>query len=308
MNLHRSARSCPASRGLLVDRVLNQGFTVVDAAAAAGVSVTTAYKWIRRFEAEGVQGLGDRSSRPKSSPTRLDDKRRELVLQLRRQKLSGVQIARQLKIPRSTVARVIKQAKLSRRRDVEPLPPVVRYEWPKAGDMLHVDVKKLARFVRVGHRMTGSRLRQSRGAGWEFVHVCVDDATRLAYVEILGDEKGPTTVGFLQRAVDWFRSMSIEPRRVLSDNGTNYRSKVFRAACLALGVRHLRTQPYTPRTNGKAERFIQTLLREWAYVVPYDNSKRRAAALPRWIDRYNRRRPHGSLGGQAPINRLRSAA
>jgi transposase InsO family protein len=218
-------------------------------------------------------------------------------------------IATRLNLPKSTVSRVLKRNGLSRLRALEPVEPVKRYEWPNAGDMLHLDVKKLGRIRGIGHRITGDRLKskRQRGIGWEFVHVCIDDATRVAYVEVLPDEKGETTVGFLRRAVAWYRSMGIRVRRILTDNGTNYRSKVFANSCVWLRLDHRRTRPYTPRTNGKAERFIQTLLRECAYAIPFTSSAQRITALRGWLKHYNEARVHGALS-QPPLARLRAAA
>ena len=310
MNIHSSARTSPAGRALLVRRIQQEVWSVVDAAEAAGVSPRTAHKWLRRFDEDGPTGLLDRSSRPLRSPTKVPKAWQDLVLELRRSKMTGEQIAKDLRIPRSTVARILSRAGLGRLKYLEPPIPIIRYEWDRPGDLIHLDVKKLGRFNRVGHRITGDRTGQSRtrGVGWEFVHVCVDDHSRLAYVEVLEDEKGPTTVAFLRRALAWFAEHGVKVDRVMTDNGTNYRSLVFRAALVRLKLKHLRTKPYTPRTNGKAERFIQTMLREWAYARPYAHSAYRKLALPAWVRRYNERRPHGSLGGAPPITRLKEAA
>lgn len=224
--------------------------------------------------------------------------------------MTGALIAKRLKLPRSTVARVLKRHGLERLKFLEPPVPARRYEKRRPGELLHLDVKKLGRFRQVGHRITGhyAGMHRSLKVGWEFVHVCIDDFSRLAYVEILEDEKGPTTVGFLKRALAWFAAHGVRAQRVMTDNGTNYRSHVFRNALVRLGLGHTRTKPYTPRTNGKAERFIQTMLREWAYVRPYATSGRRRAALAPWLRRYNERRPHGGIGGTPPITRLQEAA
>ena len=224
--------------------------------------------------------------------------------------MTGVQIAKRLRLPRSTVARVLKRHGLERLKFLEPPEPARRYEMERPGELIHLDVKKLGRFKGVGHRITGyhASVHRSRGSGWEFVHVCIDDYSRLAYVELLEDEKGPTTVGFLMRALAWFAERGVTVKRVMTDNGTNYRSHVFRHALARLGLRHSRTKPYTPRTNGKAERFIQTMLREWAYARPYLSSAKRRVALLPWLRRYNERRPHGGIGGAPPITRLKEAA
>ena len=301
MDLHSGARTCPASRALLVRRIRAEQWTVDATAKAAGISVRTAYKWLARARAGE---LHDRSSRPHRSPRATPEPWRALILELRRCRLTGAQIAHRLKLRRSTVARVLRRAGLARLRSLAPPEPVVRYEHQRPGDLLHLDVKKLGRFRRPGHRIHGDRQRCSPDVGWEFVHIAIDDYSRVAYVEVLPNELGITTAAFLQRALAWFRRRGIRVRRILSDNGSPYVSKVFRADCAAQHVRHLRTRPYRPQTNGKAERFIQTLLREWAYVRPYPTSGRRRGALPGWLRHYNFHRPHGSLHGLPPISRL----
>jgi len=279
---------------------------VAKAAAQAGVSVRTAYKWLARARQEGDAGLADRSSRPFRIPGRTPRELEPVIRELRGYRKTGAQIAAALGLPRTTVANVLKRLGLSRLPPVEPVPKVVRYEWPEPGDMVHLDVKRLARFSRPGHRVTGDRSHESRGAGWEFVFVCVDDASRVAYVEVLPRERGPVAAGFLRRAAAWFAARGVTIRRVLTDNGCCFK-RIFTQACIALGARHMRTRPYTPRTNGKAERFIQTMLREWAYVRSYRSSLRRREALPAWLRYYNLHRAHGSLGS-TPIARLRRAA
>jgi transposase InsO family protein len=280
------------------------------AAEAAGVSPRTVYKWLSRFDVEGLAGLGDRSSRPRRSPASVPRSWQELILTLRRSRMTGALIAKRLGLPRSTVARVLKRHGLERLKLLDPPVPVLRYEKQRPGELIHLDVKKLGRFKGVGHRFTGHHagMHRSYKAGWEFVHVCIDDYSRLAYVEILEDEKGPTTVGFLKRALAWLAGHGVKVQRVMTDNGTNYRSNVFKNALVRLGLGHSRTKPYTPRTNGKAERFIQTLLREWAYARPYPSSARRRVVLAPWLRKYNERRPHGGIGGAPPITRLKEAA
>jgi transposase InsO family protein len=307
MNLHSRARTCPESRALLVQRIEKEHWTVTAAAAAAGVSRRTASKWRARFEAEGRAGLRDRSSRPHRSPSRLDKQREELILELRHSRKTIVQIAAALQLDRCRVARVLRRHGLSRLRSLEPPVPVRRYEWARPGDMLHLDVKKLGRVKGLGHRITGfkSRVLRNRGIGWEFVHVCVDDASRVAYVEVLGDELGQTTAGFLERAIAYYRELGIRTRRVLTDNGSPYLSRAFAQACARGRVRHRRTKPYTPRTNGKAERFIQSMLREWAYQRPFYSSAERRRALAGWIRHYNGRRLHAAIG-TTPLARLTS--
>src|SRR5688572_15699928 len=305
MDLHSGARTCPASRALLVRRIRVEQWTAGAAAGAAGVSVRTAYKWLARARGGDFQ---DRSSRPHRSPRATPEPWRALIVELRQSRLTGAQIASRLQLRRSTVARVLQRAGLARLRSLSPPEPVVRYECQRPGDLLHLDVKKLGRFRRPGHRIHGDRQRNSAGSGWEFVHVAIDDYSRVAYVEVLPNELGITTTAFLQRALAWFQRRGIRVRRILSDNGSPYVSQVFRASCVTHGVRHLRTRPYRPQTNGKAERFIQTLLREWAYVRPYPTSGTRREALPGWLRYYNGQRPHASLSYQPPVTRFPRAA
>jgi transposase InsO family protein len=270
-----------------------------------GISTRTGFKWSRRFREDGRRGLLDRSSRPLRIPNLTGPARTELVIKLRRCRLTALEVAKRLRMPRSTVAAVLKRAGLSRLRDLEPPEPVQRYEREAPGDLLHLDIKKLGRIRGgVGHRITGDRRDRSRGAGWEYVHVAIDDYSRLAYVEVLANEQAETTIGFLKRALIFFRRHHVRVKRVLTDNGSAYVSHIFADLCAQRSIAHKRTRPYRPCTNGKAERLIQTLLREWAYKRPYTSSRRRIAALPRWLDHYNHRRPHGSLGGKSPITRV----
>ena len=312
MKIHANARTCPKSRRLLVRRIEDEGWTLMEAAEAAGISVRTAHKWRARWRAEGEAGLADRSSAPKARPTQLPESRVRAIEGLRRLRMTAAEIAEKLSMALSTVSRWLKRIGLGKLSRLEPPEPPNRYERKRAGELVHVDVKKLGRILQPGHRVTGDRRSQLRAgakrrgiAGWEFCHVCIDDATRLAYVEVLSDEKGLTAVGFLRRAVAWFASMGIEVERVMSDNGACYRSVVHAHACRELGIRHLRTQPYRPRTNGKAERFIQTLQNKWAYGAAYQTSAERTAALPGWLKHYNFTRRHGSLGHKPPAARLR---
>jgi transposase InsO family protein len=313
MRIHRNARTCPNSRRLLVRRIEDEGWALTPAAEAAGVSERTARKWLARWRAEGEAGLLDRSSAPRSRPTRMAADRLEAIEALRRLRMTAAEIAEVLGMALSTVSRWLKRIGLGRRSALAPPEPPNRYERKRPGELVHVDVKKLGRIRGVGHRISGSRASQSRtrregrrtgAAGWEFVHVCVDDATRLAYVEVLPDEKGATAAGFLRRAAAWLAGMGVTVERVLSDNGSCYRSRVHATACRELGMRHLHTRPYRPRTNGKAERFIQTITNGWAYGAIYGSSAERTAALPGWLDHYNYRRPHGSLGHRPPAARL----
>lgn len=304
MDLHSRALTCPGSRALLVQRITVEGWSVGAAAEALGISRRTGHKWLARYRKHGLAGLNDRSSRPRRMPRATPQEWSELIVRLRGYRMTGPQIARLLRVPRATVARVLKRAGLERLKLLEPQEPVRRYEWSRPGDLLHLDVKKLARIGGVGHRIHGDRRRMIRGLGWEFVHVAIDDYTRLAYVEVLANETGETTVVFLRRALAFYRSHGIRVQRVLSDNGSGYKWRGFGACCRAFGMRHIRTRPYRPCTNGKAERFIQSMLREWAYAIPYPSSRARTAALANWLSYYNRRRPHGSLHGRPPISRL----
>jgi transposase InsO family protein len=307
VKLHPNAKTTPLGRELLVERVRKLGWSMQDAAQAAGISLRTGYRWLARERNEGRSGLRDRSSRPRRSPRRISGLRADRIERLRRGRLTGAQIASRLAMPRSTVAAVLQRRGLERLSRLSPKPAVVRYERQRPGELLHLDVKKLGRFRHFGHRTTGDRTHRSYGAGWEFVHVCIDDHSRLAYVEKLGDERGDTTTAFLRRAVRWFRQQGVRAERVMSDNGSGYLAHAFADACRELGLRHLRTRPYTPRTNGKAERFIQTLLREWAYARPYRTSNQRAKRLAPWLRYYNRHRPHSALRGLPPHSRIRSS-
>ena len=304
MKLHGNARTCLHGRRLIVERVLGQGWTLAQAAEAAGVSVRTVSKWLARFRSEGGDGLRDRSSAPLRVPGRTPQERVEVVAALRRLRMTAAEIAETLSMPPSTVSALLARLGLGKLSRLEPPEPANRYERKRPGELLHVDVKKLGRIGRPGHRVNGDRRTRSRGIGWEYVHVCVDDATRLAYVEVLEDEKATTAAGFLRRAVAHYRAHGIRVERLITDNGACYRSVVHALACKALGIRHLRTRPYRPRTNGKAERFIRTMLGGWAYGAIYRTSDERRAALAGWLDFYNRQRPHGSLGHQPPLQRL----
>jgi transposase InsO family protein len=310
MKLHANARTCPKSRRLIVQRVAEQGWSLAAAAEAAGVSERTAAKWLARWRAVGEAGLLDRSSAPGRRPTQLPADRVRAIEALRRLRMTAAEIAECLSMALSTVSRWLKRIGLGKRSRLEPPEPPNRYERKRPGELIHVDVKKLGRILRPGHRVTGNRrdrFTDARGygvAGWEFVHVCVDDATRLAYVEVLADERGETASAFLRRAVEWLKSMGVSVERVMSDNGSCYRSKVHARACRELGLRHLRTRPYRPRTNGKAERFIQTLQNRWAYGAIYGSSAERTAALPSWLTHYNFTRRHGALGHKPPAARL----
>jgi transposase InsO family protein len=315
MKIHANAKTCPNSRALIARRVLEQGWSLAAAAEAAGVSSRTAAKWLRRYRLDGEAGLLDRSSAPQRRPLRTSPERIEAIRVLRRLRLTGAEISELLGMALSTVSRWLKRIGLGKRSRLSPPEPPNRYERSRPGELVHVDVKKLGRFLRPGHRALGrgpgrrstQTTAQGRGrgvVGWDFLHVCVDDATRIAYVEVLPDERGATAVGFLRRAVAWLSERGMRVERVMSDNGSCYRSRDHAAACRELGLRHLRTRPYRPRTNGKAERFIQTLQNDWAYGRVYASSAERAAQLGAWLDHYNYRRPHGSLSHRPPAARL----
>jgi transposase InsO family protein len=305
MRLHGNARTCPHSRRLAMQR-LEQGWTLARAAEAAGVSVRTVSKWRCRYRVEGELGLFDRSSAPTRVPRRTAEERVQAIALLRRQRLAAWQIAERLQMPLSTVSTVLARIGLGRLSALEPAEPPNRYQRERPGELVHIDVKKLGRIGRPGHRVNGDRRTRTRGIGWEYVHVAVDDATRLAYIEVLEDEKAVTAVAFLRRAVAHFGDYGIRVERVMTDNGSCYRAIVHALACKTLGIRHLRTRPYRPRTNGKAERFIRTMLGGWAYAATYQTSTQRRRALPGWLDFYNHRRPHGSLSRQAPATRLKA--
>ena len=305
MNTHSRSRTTPFSRGLLVDRVQKQRWSVSRAAERISVSVRTAYKWLARARDGGPDALFDRSSVPERMPRRTPSNRTDLIVLLRRCGMSGPAIARSLGMPRSTVGRVLEREGLGRCRPSRAA--VVRYQRQRPGDLIHLDIKKLARIVRVGHRITGNRRDTTDGAGWEYVHVAIDDASRLVYVEVLSDERGDTCAGFLRRAVAFYRRLGIVPHQLLTDNGAGYLSDVFRHCCVREKLQHLRTRPYRPCTNGKAERVIQTMLREWAYARPYRRSRDRTRTLAVWMNYYNRWRPHGSLDGAPPLSRLDTA-
>ena len=305
MTLHRNARTCPASRRLIASRVVEEGWTLTQAAEAAGVSVQRAREWVRRFRAGDCE-LADRRSGPRGRPPgRVCAEREAVIADLRGEvRMNAVQIAERLGMSERTVRAVIARLGLAKLPPLQEPEPANRYERPLPGELIHIDVKKLGKIGRPGHRVNGDRTTRTRGIGWEFVHVCVDDCTRLAYVEVLDDERKETVTAFLRRAVAWFGDQGVIIERLMTDNGSGYRSKLHRRACQALGIRHLFTRPYRPRTNGKAERFIRTLLDGWAYKRPYATSGERRAALPAFITRYNVHRPHRSLNGQTPTQRL----
>ena len=305
MDSHENARTTPHSRMLIVER-LAAGWAVAEVAASLGICPATARKWRDRFAAEGEAGLRDRSSRPHGSPTRVDAAAEAAIAALRRERRSGPAIARQLGRPCSTVGAVLRRLGLGRLRALDPKPEVIRYEREHPGELIHLDIKKLGRIDGIGHRITGDRKGQSskRGTGWEYFHVAIDDASRLAFTAILPDEKKESATAFLKQALAWFGAHGVTAQRIMTDNGSAYKSRLFADAIAAHGLRHKRTRPYTPKTNGKAERFIQTSIREWAYASPFHSSADRARAMPAWLRHYNSQRPHSALGGLPPISRI----
>ena len=311
MDVHQNARLTPAGREVMVRRAVEGGQTPKALSAAVGVCPRTVRKWIGRFRAEGVAGLRDRSSRPhrlrKPAPPEIVAR----IEALRRQRWTGAQIARETGVSRATVFRILRRLGLNRLKALEPAEPVRRYERDRPGELIHIDIKKLGKIGSVGHRITGRRsgiVNRHLGIGWEFVHVCIDDASRIAFSRVMKDERKESAVAFLKAAVAYYASPGVTIERVMTDNGSCYRSKAFARACKRLALKHIFTKPYTPKTNGKAGRFIQTSLREWAYARAYNTSDERTAELPLWLHRYNWHRPHGSIGAEPPISRLGLAA
>jgi len=305
MDIHKNARLTPHGRAWIV-RQVDSGQTPRAVATAAGVCPRTIRKWLARYRAEGLAGLTDRSSRPhrlyRPTPAAVIER----IETLRRQRRTGAQIAKELDVSPATVSRVLRRLGLNRVRDLQPVEPVRRYERTIPGELIHIDIKKLGRFDKIGHRITGNRTGQSngRGIGWEFVHVCIDDASRIAFSQVMPDEKKQSATTFLAAALAYYQGLGITVARVMTDNGACYKSFDFRDACRDRGLKHIRTKPYTPKTNGKAERFIQSALREWAYAQAYPTSGHRAAELPIWLHNYNWHRPHGGIKYQTPISHL----
>jgi transposase InsO family protein len=303
MNSHKHARLTPKGRALLVERVLDEGWTIADASQAAGVSRRTTYKWIARFQTEGVDGLLDRSSKPHSSPTATRARKRRRFEQLRRKRWPLWRIAQDQGSSLATVSRCMKRIGLSRLKSLDPVESVVRYERETPGELLHLDTKRLGKIDGIGHRITGKR-RRIRGTGWEFAHLAIDDHSRMAFASVIDDETAESCCRFLREAVSSYAKFDVRITGVMTDNGGGYISKAFKATCADLGIRHIRTKPYTPKTNGKVERFVQTTLREWAYVRPYRSSAQRTAALQPFIHHYNWHRPHSALAYQPPMIRI----
>ena len=304
MNSHKHARLTPKGRALLVGRVLDEGWTVQEASQAAGVSRRTGYKWIGRFESEGQAGLFDRSSRPHSTPTATSARQRRRFEQLRRRRWPLWRIAREQGSSIATVSRCMKRVGLSRLKSLEPAEPVVRYERESPGELIHIDTKRLGRIKGIGHRITGDPSKnKNRGIGWDAVHLAIDDHSRVAFAQVKTDETTQSCIEFLRETVAFYESLGVHVEGVMTDNGTGYK-RTYDSACAELGLRHLRTRPYTPKTNGKVERFVQTSLREWAYARPYRSSAQREAALQPFIHHYNWHRPHSALAHQPPMIRI----
>jgi transposase InsO family protein len=306
MDTHKNARLTPKGREEMVRAVVDGGLTKAAAARQYNTTPKTVAKWVERFRAEGVDGLRDRSSKPLSSPDQTPRATCDAVEALRRQRYTGRQIARELGISEATVSRILCRRGLNKLSALEPAEPVRRYEREKAGELIHIDIKKLGKFNQIGHRITGDRKGQSngRGVGWEYVHVCIDDHSRVAFANIMPSEKKRSAIAFLKAALAYYASLGIKVERVMTDNGSCYKSFAFRRVCKRLKLKHIRTKPYTPKTNGKAERFIQTSLREWAYAQAYENSRQRKDQLPIWLHRYNWHRPHAGIDDKTPVSRL----
>ncbi|MFN2349869.1 MAG: IS481 family transposase [Thioalkalivibrio sp.] len=304
MNNHKNARLTLHGRALLVRRILEHGLRPDEAAQAMGVSVRTAYKWLKRFRQQGEAGLTNRCSRPLHSPRALSPALRRQIIERRHLRQTCRQIAQALSVGHSTVARVLQREGLNRLAALEPARPENRYEHQAPGDLLHLDIKKLGRFRRPGHRVTGNRRQDSPRAGWEYVHVAIDDHSRVAFSTIQPDETGKSACRALLQTLRYYAGLGIRFKRLLTDNGACYKSRRFRRLCRRLGLKHRYTRPYSPRTNGKAERFIQTALREWAYACAYESCDQRGQYLPTWLHQYNWHRPHASLNYQPPVSRL----
>ena len=307
MNLHGNSKTSPYIREQMVRRVLERAEPAKETAEIFGVSVRTVYKWVRRYREFGVEGLQDRTSRPLRCPRQTPTAKVKRIEKLRRHGLTAWEIAQRVSIPPSTVARWLRRRGMSRLRYLEEKPVVRRYERDRPGELLHMDTKKLAKIVKPGHRIHGDRSRTVDGAGWEHAHVAIDDHSRVAFVEVLYNEGQYTCTQFLLNAVEFFRQRGVTIERLMTDNGSGYRSKRFNRTCRQLGIRHIYTKPYTPKTNGKAERFIRTLKERWAYARCYRTSARRTRALRPWLNHYNHHRPHAGIGMNPPISRIRTS-
>jgi transposase InsO family protein len=305
MNMHKNARLTLRGRERIVRQVEN-GQAPKAVGESVGIGPRTVRKWVERYRKEGLAGLRDRSSRPHRLHRPTPQTIVAEVERLRRRRHTGKQIAAEVGVSPATVSRILQRLGLNKLSALEPAEPVRRYEREHPGEMIHIDIKKLGRIDGIGHRITGDRRGQSskRGTGWEFTHVCIDDNSRIAFAKVMADEKKKSAVAFLKAALAYYKSLGVSVQRVMTDNGSCYKSFAFRRACKRLGLKHIRTRPYTPKTNGKAERFIQTALREWAYAQAYHHSDQRTAELPKWLHRYNWHRPHGGIDDKTPISRL----
>jgi transposase InsO family protein len=306
--MHKNARTTPLSRAVIVQRVLREGHSRRAVATALRLSEKTVRKWVSRYQNGGAGGLEEGLSRPSCVVPVQERKGFGLVLSLRQQRCSYSEIAQRTGLSRATLSRWLRRVGLNRLKSLEPTVPVVRYERKHPGELLHLDIKRLGRIRAMGHRITGDRRSRRKGTGWEYLHIGIDDHSRVSLANIYPNEQGPSAVSFLERAVAYYARFGVKIQRVMTDNGSCYVSKVFRATCHRLGLRHIRTRPYTPRTNGKAERFIQTAMREWAYAHAYNHSTEREATLPLWLHRYNWHRPHHALQMNPPIARLAQSA
>ncbi len=310
MDTHKNAPLTPKGREAMVRGVIEGGLSKAAAARQFNTTAKTVAKWVERFRAEGVCGLRDRSSKPHSLPNQTAPATCTAIETLRRQRHTGKHIATEVGVSAATVSRILRRLGLNRLSALEPAEPIRRYQRENPGELIHIDIKKLGKFNQIGHRITGDRTGQSNsrsrgeGPGWEYVHVCIDDASRIAFSQVMKNEKRQCAVAFLKAAVAYYASLGVTVERVMTDNGPCYKSFAFQNACKRLRLKHIRTRPYTPKTNGKAERFIQTSLREWAYAYAYNTSNERAAELPRWLHHYNWHRPHGGIQSQTPISRL----
>jgi transposase InsO family protein len=304
MNTHNNARLTAKGREDMVRAVVEHGSSRAEAARQFNTTAKTVAKWVERFKAEGVDGLRDRSSKPRSLPSQIPLATADAVERLRRERKTQEHIAAELGLSKASVSRILKRRGLSLLSSLEPQQPRPRYERKTPGEIIHLDIKKLGRIDGIGHRISGDRTKRARGIGWEFAHVAVDDHSRIARADILPDERKESATAFLRATVAYYNSLGVTVERVMTDNGSCYRSKAFARACKQLGLGHIRTKPYTPQTNGKAERFIQTALREWAYATAFEHSDQRRQALLPWLHRYNWHRPHASLANKPPISRL----
>lgn len=306
MNVHNNARLTPRGREEMVRLVVEDGLSKAEAARHFSTTPKTVAKWVDRFRAWGIDGLRDRSSRPHLLPSQTPPAICDEVEKLRRQRRTQATIAEELGLSRATVSRILKRRGLSLLSSLEPAEPRPRYERATPGEIIHIDIKKLGRFNAIGHRITGDRSGHAATGkpGWEFVHVAIDDHSRVAFTQIKPSERKEPAVEHLNAAVAYYRGLGVKVARVMTDNGSCYKSKLWTTTCRKLGIKHIRTKPYTPQTNGKAERFIQTALREWAYATAFETSNQRSDELPRWLHRYNWHRPHASLCGKPPISRL----